>query len=225
MKPLLLEKAYAVKLRKAGRSYSEILSQVPVSKSSLSLWLQNLPLTDAEKSSMKGRRDASISRGRIRAAASLHKKRLDRDRILYIEAQSQYREFASDPFFHFGLALYWAEGTKRGGTFTFTNSEPEMIALMVRWMDKYLGVTKESISARLHIHKPYAGEELESYWSERIGIPRSNFRKTIYKPTSKLIKLRSDYKGCLRIEVCRVAYLRKYQFWLNMLLVDSGKQG
>lgn len=51
LKPEL--KAKAIALRQQGLSYNEILAQVPVSKSSLSLWLRNIPV-DREMIEAKG---------------------------------------------------------------------------------------------------------------------------------------------------------------------------
>ena len=49
MQPKTKLKLYAVKLRKRGMSYSEIQKIVPVSSSSLSLWLRDVILTDKQK--------------------------------------------------------------------------------------------------------------------------------------------------------------------------------
>ena len=49
MKKMVQEKETAVALRKKGLSYNEILKRIPVAKSSLSLWLRDLPLTKDEK--------------------------------------------------------------------------------------------------------------------------------------------------------------------------------
>jgi transposase len=49
MKSKVREKEKAIELRRQGYSYKDILAQVPVAKSSISLWLQNLPLTAEEK--------------------------------------------------------------------------------------------------------------------------------------------------------------------------------
>jgi transposase len=42
----LLVKRKVVELRKQGKSYSDILKIIKVSKSSLSLWLKDVPLTN-----------------------------------------------------------------------------------------------------------------------------------------------------------------------------------
>lgn len=45
----LKEKIRAIKLRKLGKSYSEIRKQVKVSKSTLSLWLRDIKLTPEQE--------------------------------------------------------------------------------------------------------------------------------------------------------------------------------
>lgn len=224
MRPLVLQKAMAIRLRKAGYTYREILEKVPVSKSSISLWLQYMPLTDAEKSILKHRRKEGVTRGRIRAAAALHKKREERDSALLENAKTEYLKYRENPLFHAGISLYWAEGSKRNNAFCFVNSDAEMMILMLTWMEKFLNIRKEDVRARLYIHKPYAHEDCESYWSQATGIPRQNFRRTIYKPTGLLVKKRPGYKGCFRIEAGGVVAFRKYLFWQKMMLDDYRKQ-
>jgi len=225
MKTLVSEKDEAIRLRKKGLSYNEILKKVPVAKSTLSEWLQHMPLTDTEKAILKRRKESNISIGKIRAAAALHSLRVARDEILRGTARIEFEKFRTDPFFYVGLSLYWAEGAKRNDLFGFTNSDTEMMTVMLAWIDRFFQVKRENIRARLYIHKPYAHENCEGHWSREISIPLSNFRKTIYKPTGLLVKKRPGYMGCLRIEVGGVTYLRKYLYWQKMMLEDYRKQG
>lgn len=106
MKTKVREKEVAIMFRKKGLSYSDILAKIPVSKSSLSLWLKNLALTDEEKSSLKKRKNSNISRGRIRSGATLTRLRLKREKVVYGEAKSEFKKNVEDPFFHIGVALY-----------------------------------------------------------------------------------------------------------------------
>ncbi len=225
MRTLVLEKEEAIKLRKRGLSYKEILGKVSVAKSTLSVWLQKMPLTDVEKAILKRRRESNISIGRIRAAASLHSLRVARDKILFEIAKKEFELYRKDPFFYVGMALYWAEGSKRSNMFTFVNSDSDMVFVMLNWMEKFFGVSRIDIRARLYIHKPYAHENCEQHWSDATGIPLKNFRRTIYKPTGLLIKKRPNYMGCIRIELGAVTYFRRYLFWQKMMLEDYKKQG
>ncbi|MEK7510632.1 MAG: hypothetical protein AAB582_00115 [Patescibacteria group bacterium] len=218
MKAKVLEKEKAILLRKQGMSYKDILAQIPVAKSSLSMWLQDLPLTEEEKHNLKRRKDGNISRGRIRAATSLHRLREARDSDLYEICRKEFAQFAHDPFFQVGISLYWAEGAKRSSNFGFTNSDPEMVMVMIRWINKYLDIKTSDLRLRLYTHRPFASENQEEYWAKETGIPRQNFGKTVYKPTGLLVKKRPNYKGCIRIEIGKVLYLRKMLFWQRLLI-------
>lgn len=220
MRALVREKETAVLLRKRGCSYRDILKSVPVAKSTLSEWLKDTPLTHTEKLALKERRNANITRGRARAAAALTALRLEREHDLLLEAASEYKRFASNPRFRIGIALYWAEGTKRHGGFAFTNSDSDMMRYMVSWIEGFLRLPRTGVKARLYIHKPYAHENLERYWSARLGVPMKNFRKTIYKPTGLLIKKRPEYKGCLKIVIDKVSLRLKMLFWQNLLIEE-----
>jgi len=219
------EKEMAVKLRRDGYSYNDILGVVSVAKSTLSNWLKDLPLTENEKKYLRKRTDANISRGRVKAASALMERRIARERVLLEEARNEFNIFQASHIFHTGVALYWAEGTKRGSSsFSFTNSDPEMIIIMLLWVEKFFRIDRGIIKARLYIHKPYANERCEEYWSKKTGMPLENFQKTIYKPTKLLVKKRPSYKGCLRITIGKVCYLKKILFWKNMLIENYRQQ-
>jgi len=217
MKEKVREKEKAIQLRKKGYSYKDILKEVPVAKSSLSLWLKDVHLTDSEKKYLKSRRDKNITRGRIKAASVLRGNRLERESLLQEEARREFKSYVGDSLFQVGVALYWAEGAKRNSYFSFSNSDTNMTNLMLLWIEKYLNISRDDINACLYIHKPYAHERCEEHWSRETNIPLNNFRKTIYKPTSRLVKKRPNYKGVLRISVTRKAPLLKMKFWIHML--------
>ena len=224
MRALVQEKETAVMLRKRGYSYRDILRTVPVAKSTLSEWLKDFPLTRVEKDALKRRKDSNISRGRIRAAAALSALRLERERIIRQEAVREYQKYSGDPLFKIGVALYWAEGSKRHGGFSFINSDPDMIIFMITWMETFLHIYRIDIKVRLYIHKPCAHENHEQFWSKYLAIPACNFQRTIYKPTGLLIKKRPNYRGCLRITVDKVSLRLKMLFWQRMLIEDYRKR-
>lgn len=206
-------------LRRQGYSYKDILKEVPVAKSTLSNWLKEMPLTKEEKQSLKNRIDKNISLGRIRAGSSLRRRRLDKNKELHVEAEREFVEFANTPLFFVGVALYWTEGAKRNNFFAFSNSDVGMINIMILWIETFLGINKAYIRAQLYIHKPYANENCEEFWSKNTGIKREMFRQTIYKPTGMLVKKRPNYKGCLRISLPRSSgHLRKMAYWQQMLV-------
>lgn len=225
MNPLVREKERAVRLRKRGYTYRDILKEVRVAKSSLSLWLKELPLTHLEKQYLKDRKDSNITRGRIRAATSNHVRRLVRDKFLLQSARQEFDKKIRDPFFAVGVALYWAEGAKRSPSFSFMNSDPDMVVLMLSWIRKFLDVSDEEIGLRLYVHKAYLHENCEVYWSRTTRLPFEHFKKTIVKKSISLVKRRPNYRGCVRIELMKVRHLRRMQYWRNMLVEYYKKAG
>ncbi len=225
MKALVQEKERVIELRKKGYSYKDIMKEVKVAKSSISLWLKDFPLTTHEKDVLKKRKNSSITRGRIRAAASNRQNRLEREKFYLKKAQEIFEDNKNDPCFHIGITLYWAEGAKRNNQFLFINSDHEMILCMVEWLEQFLGYSRMELRYRLYIHKPYAHENLENFWMKTLKVTNEQFTKTIYKPTSLGIKKRPDYKGCLRIEVRKSRdLLCKMKFWQSMQVEYSRKQ-
>ncbi len=219
MKQLVQEKAKAIKLRKKGYSYNEILLQVPVAKSSLSLWLKDLPLTKNEKDFLKKRTNANISKGRIRSASELRKRRLEREKVWYQEAKTSFEKYKHEPLFHSGIALYWAEGSKRFNQWQFSNSDLAMIEVMLVWLDRFAGFDRMFLKYRIYAHKAYYDKNIEFWWRDHLNLHGAKFGKTTYKPTNFDHKKRPDYMGCFRIEVPKSKELLcKMKFWKNMLV-------
>lgn len=225
MKSLVHEKELAIKLRKKGHTYREILKEVNVSKSTISLWLKEEPLTELEKKYLKSAQEHAKSRGRIRAAAALRQRRLERDETIRREALIEFQKYSPLPFFHVGIALYWAEGAKRSNSFGFTNSDEEMLKLMIHWMQTFLDLSREQVTARLFIHKPFVDEHNEEYWAQILDVPLTKFAKTILKPSGLLVKKRANYRGCVRLELGKTKYIRKMTYWQEMLVRHHRNEG
>lgn len=168
---LVREKEKALELRRMGYTYNEILKEVPVAKSSLSLWLKDLPLTDREKEYLKSRRDSNISRGRIKAATSNRVNRLEREKLTAKEAEQEFEKRRWDPLFLVGVALYWAGGSKSNTQVQFTNSNPEIIEVFILWLEKFINLKRESVFLKKLTTKKGAGVGYRG--SMRVSIPRN----------------------------------------------------
>jgi predicted GNAT family N-acyltransferase len=221
MKLLVQEKARAVELRKQGFTYKEILAIVTVSKSTLSGWLKDSPLTPSERLALKHRRNSQITKGRMLAAGALRKRRLEREQAQYQEAQNVFQQYKDDHRFHSGISLYWAEGAKRSGQWQFVNSDVEMVLCMLRWLQEFTDTPVKSIQFRLFVHKLAAYPGIEDEWARRLGVKSQQFLKTIYKSVGFGVKKRLNYQGCIRVEVRKSkSLLNKMRFWQKMLVDD-----
>lgn len=152
-------------------------------------------------------------RARFQATLTNRRKREEREQEIKKIAFREFKKYVKENFFAFGLALYWAEGSKKTRRFQFMNSDYRLVKAMVRWVEKYLKIPKNELQIRLYIHKPYSDENCEYFWSKVVGVPQDKFSKTIYKPTPHTIKKNRDYKGCIRIEVRKVLPWLKVMNW------------
>lgn len=225
MKPLVREKEKAIELRKKGHSYKEILTVVPVAKSSLSLWLKDLPLTKDEKKVLKTRTDSNISHGRIKAASVHAQNRIQREKEQFIVAKQLFTKYSTDTLFHTGIALYWAEGAKRSNMFMFINSDIEMVEIMLLWIEKFTEYTREDLGYRLFVHQAYAHKEYEQWWVEKLCVSKENLKKTVYKPSKFDTQKRVGYKGCIRVEVPKSSVLLFYmKCWMSLMVEYYGNK-
>jgi len=216
------EKEKAIEFRKRGYTYNEILTKLPVAKSSLSLWLKDMPLTEKERKYLKIRKDSNISRGRIKAATANHQNRLEKEKLYAEEAKKEFYQKLNNPLFLIGIALYWAEGTKRSDSCSFMNSDVDMTKVFMGWLNMF-GIKPSDLDYGLYIHRHYAHEQCENSWANALGISAKAI-KIYFKPDSKQFKRRPNYQGCMRVRVKRGSKLLfKLKVWQNMLARKYGK--
>lgn len=207
----------AVRLRKQGKSYSEIQKQVPVSKGTLSKWFVYLPLTKKEARYLHERSKILQDNGRLKVAKKNRQQNEARRERIRLMAKADFLKHKDDPFFTLGVALYWSEGAKSGNYFNFINSDIAMMKVMLRWTEQFLPVEPSDYQFRLYLHKTHFKENCERFWSRQCAIPLSQFRKTIYKSTPSTFKNNPAYKGSLRLIVPGIDQLLRLQTWQKEL--------
>lgn len=194
----LSEKIQALSLRKEGKSYTQIKSAVKVSKSTLSSWLRDYPL----------------SKERIRALQALSEKRIENFRKtmlkkrelrlteVYNKEKKKWLPLSRRELFLAGLFLYWGEGTKASrGELVISNTDPKVINFSLYWFTKVLKFLKDKIKILVHLYKDMNIKKELLFWSELTKIPLSQFRKPYIKNTnSKSI----NYKGAFGHGTCNV---------------------
>lgn len=155
-------RAQAVAMRAEGRSYREIQEVVGVAKSTLSLWLRDVPLTDEQRRALELRGPEATRKNAQAARANAIRRR----QRIQTEARNQITQLSESELFVAGVVAYWAEGTKNkpwrsGAKVRFSNSDPSFIGLFIRWLH-LVGVTDDRIYFRLQIHE---SAEVGDAWS------------------------------------------------------------
>jgi len=208
----LEEKNKAINLRTLGRSYREIRKKVSVSKSTLSLWLRDVKLTpEQEKRLYVDLRQKNA----YRLAKLNQKKRIETTKQIIKEAKKEAILLLKNPLFLSGLMLYWAEGNKSDTMeqVKFTNSDPIMIKLMMRWFREICLVPESKFRVCLHIHTLHCRKNIEKYWSSITGLPPRQFYKTQIKPTSLRHRRNKLYNGTCAVNVISKNLFRRIKGW------------
>lgn len=223
------EKKIAIELRNHGYSYSEILKEVKVSRSTLSEWLRHVKITNSQIERLRSKNAVARKMGSI----ALKQNRIDKSKKIIEESKLEIKSIDENKLKLIGATLYWAEGSKQSvyepsRELIFTNSDPKMIKIYLLWLNKCLFVRPENIKFEIYIHETYkkTPSQLSGYWSEITKFPIGKLRK-IYLKKNKVKSFRKnkgdDYHGVLRITVKKSTDLnRKITGWVGGICLQSG---
>ncbi len=214
MKVRLQDRILAQELRRNGLSFSEIIEKIPnLSKGTLNGWLKGIELTEEQKRRIFEKIKLGSNKGRLKGAFRNHQNRIDITTILLERARAEVIEKVLNPIFITGVMLYWAEGDKTQERVGFTNADPVMIQLMMRWFREICKVPETKFRVVLNITTLHNKRESEEFWSEVTGITKSQFHKTHIKQTALKGKRNLSYMGTCRIVISDKNLFRKMLGW------------
>jgi hypothetical protein len=173
VKPIERQEARRMR-RDEGRSVREIAALLGVSVASVSRWTADITLSPGFVEALRQRNPAvngCLIGTREQSAAR---------RVVRAEAQRRGRELARHPTrLHLaGCMLYWAEGSKDRNTVKLTNSDPDLVALFVRFLRSCFDVPSERIKLNVncYLNNGLALAEIETWWLEQLGLPDASLR-------------------------------------------------
>ncbi|MFJ5141414.1 hypothetical protein [Streptomyces sp. NPDC088707] len=192
----------ARELRLQGMTYDQIQVELGCSKSSISLWVRDLPKPERKRS----REEASVIARR--GWEPTMRRREEERRAAKGTAAEAIGAMSERELFLLGVGLYWAEGTKdkphaRRERVTFVNSDPGMIQVFTAWLD-LLGVEPARRRYYVMIHETADVAAAEQYWSGLVGVDSAAFNKTTLKrhnPRTNRKNVGGGYHGCLTIQI------------------------
>src|SRR5690349_9983857 len=92
-------KNMALDLRSRGLSYSEIMNELDIPKSTLSYWLKDVSLSEQQNLDLKNRLRNKILRARLRSSISLKARRIFKERQIHETAEKRFKDLSGEPFF------------------------------------------------------------------------------------------------------------------------------
>ncbi|WFB07710.1 hypothetical protein LRS74_12085 [Streptomyces sp. LX-29] len=214
-------RARARELRRAGRTYDEIVAELGVAKSSVSLWVRDLPKPQKTAEQMHTMREARWAPHRRTQAIKRARTKLS--------AANEIGAMTDRELFLVGVGLYWSEGGKSKPYRTtecvaFVNSDPSMIQVYLAWL-ALLDVGCERLRFRVMIHESADVAAAERYWADLVGIKVSALDKTTLKrhnPKTVRKNVGEGYHGCLVVRVLGSADLyRRIEGWWYGIVVGA----
>jgi hypothetical protein len=192
-------RAKARDLQEQGLDYEEIVAELGVSKSSVSLWVRDMPrppglsYEERRKRSAEGVRKYWAVQGPIREA--------EREAIS-AAAAAQIGQLNNREILIAGAIAYWCEGAK---------NKP-----FLRFLD-VAGVERSSVTYSVQIHESADVGAALRFWLNVTRAHPAQFRRpTLKRHNPKTVRKNtgSDYHGCLRIDVRRSSALyRQIEGW------------
>lgn len=221
-----LLKDKAITLRLDGKTYREILKEVPVAKSTLSLWLRSVGLSIPQKQRITELRRSAALRGARRKTQN----RLREIEQCTKEGMDAVQALTERELWLIGTALYWAEGSKQNSRskstgVIFTNTDPRMIRVYLAWLQR-LGIATDSIQTSLYVHRDRESDApaFREWWSAQIGtLPVHNVYFKRGNSATRRQNVGDLYHGILRITVKSSTLLnRQIEGWVSGIVAAVG---
>ena len=220
-------RAKARTLREQGLSYNQIAAELGVSKSSVSLWVRDLPRP--EPLSYEAFRERHVA-GVRRWWAAERQVREARRVAARAAASNEIGDLNDREIIIAGAIAYWCEGAKnkpdrRYDRVVFTNSDPGLSMLFLRFLDA-AGIGRDRLIYQVQIHESADVRTAQEFWLGVTGADPAQFRRPTLKrhnPRTVRTNTGEDYHGCLRIEVRRSTGLyRKIEGWAAASMRGDG---
>lgn len=218
--------AQARTLRMQGLAYNEIAATLGVSKSSVSLWVRDLPhpprlsYTENRSRSAEGARRYWAKEREVRGAQRTSE---------IAAAAAEIGSLTDREVLVAGAIAYWCEGSKRKlphnfERVVFVNSDPRLILFFMRFLD-IVGIQRTELAFSVQIHETADVAAAQQFWQEVTGAPLSQFTKPALKrhnPKTNRKNVGDNYHGCLRIGVYRSSALyRKIEGWASAAMASK----
>jgi hypothetical protein len=180
-----------------------------VSQSSVSVWVRDIELTPEQHETLRSLNPAynrQMLGQRVYAAQC---------RARRSAAQEEGRAIAKRgaPLHVAGCMLYWAEGSKHRNTVRFSNSDPEVVKLFVRFLRAYFVIADCDIRVTCNLFADHIERqhEIEQFWLDALELDRSSLCKStvnVYSRHSQRKRLNMLPYGTCRVVVSRTAVMQ-----------------
>jgi transcriptional regulator with XRE-family HTH domain len=184
----VVQREQARDLRAQNLTLQDIATQLGVSKSSVSIWVRDVPFTPSKRRHGPQRRPHPQRVAKLKQIEDLN-----------AEGVALIGRLDDSAFLVAGVALYAGEGAKRDACVTFANSDPAMIRLHCAWLRHFFDVDEARLRLRVYLHQGLDLEAAEAFWSALTAIPRTQFHAPYRAIADPSIRRNKHENGCATV--------------------------
>jgi transposase len=213
-------------LREQGLDYNRIAAELAVAKSSVSLWVRDMPWPDRLSYEECRKRAAEGVRRYWEAERQVREAQREAARVA---AAAEIGTLTQREFLIAGAIAYWCEGAKnkpynRQDRVMFVNSDPGLITFFLRFLDA-AGISRDRLFYRVQIHENADVAAAEQFWLTVTAAVPDQFRRTSLKrhnPKTVRKNVGDSYHGCLCVAVWQSADLyRRIEGWARAVMTSA----
>jgi hypothetical protein len=177
------EKARA--LRAENRTLQDIADELDVSKSSVSVWVRDVPFTPSKRRTGPRLRRHPQQEAKLRQIEALD-----------AAGRARIGTLSEDAFFTAGVALYAGEGAKGDGCVKFANTDPTMVRFYCAWLRRFFEPEEHRLRVSVYLHQGLDLDAAEEHWSSVTGVPRDQFNQAYRAVADPSIRRNKHKFGC-----------------------------
>jgi hypothetical protein len=212
----VIERAKAREMRRNGFSIKEIEEEVCVSRSSVSIWVRDIKLTEEQTRRLIENGRVSRARG---LGAKANKEKSKKNRKMWRDAG--YIRARKDSLFRTVCALYWGEGAKTTKVASIANCDSDVLSFWGKWLvrEGY----KNNIGFRVHYYSEngLTEDQIKKWWMSQLPFLETNnvkrFTRCIINRASQKKKVGKLPYGTGHLTVCRLELLETLMGGINFL--------
>ncbi len=208
------EQERARELRARNMTLQDIATDLGVAKSSVSLWVRDVPFTPSKRRTGPQRRPHPFHEAKLAQIAALDAEGIQRLGTLGEAA-----------FLAAGAALYAGEGAKRDGAVNFANTDERIVGFFCAWLRTFFDIDEARLRVRVYLHEGLDLEGAEEHWSAVTGVPRCQFRRPYRAAADSSRRLTKHEFGCVYVCYSCVATHRRIMGLIRALLSSDAIPG
>ncbi|PIV38431.1 MAG: hypothetical protein COS30_02145 [Candidatus Portnoybacteria bacterium CG02_land_8_20_14_3_00_45_8] len=206
-----------ISLRKRGKTHGEIREIYNVPKGTLSAWLKNIKIsTEAKRKIQQQTYKRWKNANEIFIKRRVQEAWEKRTRIQN-KSQREIKKVSLNDLKLIGAALYWAEGNQKyKNQLRFSNSNPEIIKIIMEFFRRVCEISNEKIKGRAHTYPDTNYNKTLNFWTKLTKLPKKNF----YKPQIQISKASKRKRnilpyGTLHLNAGNTESMCKVRGWIQ----------